>query len=199
MQVTMAPGGGTCFAKREIQDYGKVAGASSRAWRLAFDPAGAGFRLGRRLWPGARSGLNTKGLLRRNSVDFHNAACDRGARRPTPAPPPVETWWTGFRDPVLTRIVERALEQNLDLAAAIARVEQARAAAREAGAQLLPTGSASGSATPLRQSLNSPIGTIGRHLPGYERNQTLYDADVGAQWEIDLIRRPATWGRSCTG
>src|SRR6202000_1591652 len=100
---------------------------------------------------------------------------------------PIETWWTGFQDPALTRIVERALEQNLDLAAAIARVDQARAVAREAGAQLLPSGAATASVPPIRQSLNSPIGAIGRHLPGYDRNQTLYDADVGAQWEIDLF------------
>jgi NodT family efflux transporter outer membrane factor (OMF) lipoprotein len=110
----------------------------------------------------------------------------------------VETWWTGFRDPGLTRIVDRALTQNLDLAAALARVEQARAAAREAGAQLLPSGAAIGSVSPLRQSLNSPIGTIGRHLPGYERNQTLYDAGVSAQWEVDLaggLRRGAEAAR----
>jgi NodT family efflux transporter outer membrane factor (OMF) lipoprotein len=128
---------------------------------------------------------------------FHNSAAVEGRQVGTP-PPAVETWWTGFNDPVLTRIIERALDQNLDLAAAIARVNQSRAAAREAGAQLLPTGTAIGSATPLRQSLNSPVGTVARHLPGYDRNQTLYDADVGAQWEIDLfggLRRGAEAAR----
>jgi NodT family efflux transporter outer membrane factor (OMF) lipoprotein len=87
----------------------------------------------------------------------------------------------------LTRIVQRALEQNLDLRAALARVDQARAMAREAGAQVLPTGAATGSVDPLRQSLNSPIGTIAHHFPGYDRNQTLYDVGVGAQWELDLF------------
>lgn len=128
---------------------------------------------------------------------FHNSPAVEARKTESP-PPPVETWWTGFRDPVLTRIVDRALTQNLDLAAALARVEQARAAAREAGAQLLPSGAAIGSVSPLRQSLNSPIGTIGRHLPGYERNQTLYDAGVGAQWEVDLaggLRRGAEAAR----
>ena len=128
---------------------------------------------------------------------FHNSAAVENRPVGTPRPP-VETWWTGFNDPVLTRIIARALDQNLDLAAAIARVNQSRAAAREAGAQLLPTGTAIGSVSPLRQSLNSPIGTIGRDLPGYDRNQTLYDADVGAQWEIDLfggLRRGAEAAR----
>ena len=118
--------------------------------------------------------------------DFHNTAAVEHRQTESPAPP-IETWWTGFHDPVLTQIVERALAQNLDLAAAIARVDQARQVAREAGAQMLPTGAATGSVTPLRQSLNSPIGAIGRNLSGYDRNQTLYDADVGAQWEVDLF------------
>lgn len=128
---------------------------------------------------------------------FHNSSV-LDTRRSDNPPPPVETWWTGFHDPVLTRIVERAIEQNLDIAAALARVDQARAAAREAGARLLPVGAASGSVSPLRQSLNSPIGAIGRHLPGYERDQTLYDVGVGSQWEIDLaggLRRGAEAAR----
>jgi NodT family efflux transporter outer membrane factor (OMF) lipoprotein len=142
-------------------------------------------------------GPQYKGPPASNLADFHNSAAIESRQTEVPAPP-VETWWTGFRDPVLTRIVERALEQNLDLAAAIARVDQARAVAREAGAQLLPTAAATGSVSPLRQSLNSPIGAIGRYLPGYDRNQTLYDADVGAQWEIDLfggLRRGAEAAR----
>jgi NodT family efflux transporter outer membrane factor (OMF) lipoprotein len=131
-------------------------------------------------------GPQYKGPPATNLTDFHNSPPVQTRATDAPAPP-VETWWTGFRDPALTRIVDRALAQNLDLAAAIARVDQARAVARESGAQLLPTAAATGSVSPLRQSLTSPIGAIGRHLPGYDRNQTLYDADVGAQWEIDLF------------
>lgn len=130
-------------------------------------------------------------------ASYHNGAAIDGRVVTTPAPP-VDTWWTGFNDPVLTRIIDRALAENLDLQAAVARVNRARAVAREAGAQLLPTAAANGSVTPIRQSLNSPIGAIGRHLPGYDRNQTLYDADVGAQWEIDLfggLRRGAEAAR----
>ena len=142
-------------------------------------------------------GPSYKGPPEAKLADLHNTAAIE-QRQTELAAPPVETWWAGFRDPVLTRIIERALTQNLDLAAAIARVDQARQAAREAGAQMLPTGSAIGSVSPLRQSLNSPIGAIGRDLPGYTRNQTLYDADVGAQWEIDLfggLRRGAEAAR----
>ena len=142
-------------------------------------------------------GPSYKGPPEAKLADLHNTASIEH-RQTELAAPPVETWWVGFHDPVLTRIIERALTQNLDLAAAMARVDQARQAAREAGAQMLPTGSAIGSVSPLRQSLNSPIGAIGRDLPGYTRNQTLYDADVGAQWEIDLfggLRRGAEAAR----
>ena len=118
--------------------------------------------------------------------DFHNASAVDERKAVKPAPP-LESWWTGFEDPVLTSVVERALAENLDLVAALARVEQARAAARRAGAELLPTPSATGQVTPIRQSLESPIGAIGTHLPGFERNVTVYDVGIGATWEVDLF------------
>lgn len=100
--------------------------------------------------------------------------------------PPLDTWWTGFHDPTLTRIIQRALAENLDLAASIARVEEARAVAKGAGAQLLPTVDLTGQATRVRQSLESPIGAIASHLPGFDREASLYDLGMGATWEIDL-------------
>jgi NodT family efflux transporter outer membrane factor (OMF) lipoprotein len=100
---------------------------------------------------------------------------------------PLDTWWMGFNDPALTRIVERAVSQNLDLAAAEARVDQARAAARGAGARLLPEGDLQTSVNQLHQSLTGPIGTIAHDLPGYYRNQRTYDVGMGAGWEIDLF------------
>jgi len=118
--------------------------------------------------------------------NFHNAA--RVEARPTSAPAPaLETWWEGFNDPILSRIVLRARDQNLDLAAALARVQQARAAAREAGAQLLPTLDLNGQAARIHQSLESPTGQIASHLPGFNRNQSIYDAGLGASWELDLF------------
>src|SRR5882672_1768054 len=204
MQVTMAPGGEMLRDAEKMGSSGTKTNAAGPAPILRLPPrttgralalaVGLGFAVS---LSGCVVGPQYKGPPAAKLTDFHNRAAIDSRKTEAPAPP-VETWWTGFDDPVLTRIVERALEQNLDLAAAFARVDQARAVAREAGAQLLPTASATGSASPLRQSLNSPIGAIGRHLPGYERNQTLYDADVGAQWEIDLfggLRRGAEAAR----
>ncbi len=112
-----------------------------------------------------------------------SGASDRAASDPSAS---LDSWWTAFHDPVLSQIIDRALNQNLDLAASIARVDQARAAARGAGARLLPAASFDGGVDQLHQSLNGPIGAIAHDLPGYERDQTLYATDVGANWELDL-------------
>jgi NodT family efflux transporter outer membrane factor (OMF) lipoprotein len=117
---------------------------------------------------------------------FHSAAAlqARPASAPTPA---LETWWDGFNDPMLSRIVQQARDQNLDLAAALARVQQARAAAREAGAQLLPTLDLDAQATRIHQSLESPIGQVASHVPAFNRDQSIYDVGLGASWELDLF------------
>src|SRR5450830_556335 len=116
---------------------------------------------------------------------FHNAGLL--VQRSSVAPmPQLDQWWTGFQDPVLSRIVQRAINQNLDLAASLARVEQAQAAAQQAGAQRLPQANLETQAGRQRQSLNSPLGKIASNFPGYERTQTLYDVGVGASWELDL-------------
>jgi NodT family efflux transporter outer membrane factor (OMF) lipoprotein len=117
---------------------------------------------------------------------FHSAVGLKA--RSTSAPtPPLETWWEGFNDPMLSRIVQRARDQDLDLAAALARVEQARAAAREAGAQLLPTVDLNAQATRIHESLESQIGQVASYVPEFNRNQSLYDASLGASWELDLF------------
>ena len=107
----------------------------------------------------------------------------RAGEAPSPA---LEQWWRGFDDPELARIVERTIAQNLDLAASQERVAQARAGAARASASRLPAGSADASAARERQSLESPLGKIASHLPGYERTQTLAQLGVGASWEADL-------------
>ena len=95
-------------------------------------------------------------------------------------------WWAGFRDPVLTRIIDSAISQNLDLAAAAARVTQARAAAALSGAALLPQGSLGAAASSSHDSLKSPIGEVA-HAVGAPRNYETYSAGAQASWEIDLF------------
>lgn len=117
---------------------------------------------------------------------FHNApAIDT---RQTQIPPPqLDTWWKGFRDPDLDRIVQRALDQNLDLAASLTRVAQARAVAKQMGTRNKPQVNLSAQDTALRQSLQSPFGKVAGVIPGYDRNQNYYDLGVQASWELDLF------------
>src|SRR5437870_1068386 len=117
---------------------------------------------------------------------FHNAASIEGRTTSLPAAP-LDQWWTGFRDPKLTRIVKRALDENLDLAAAMTRVQQARAAAQGAGARRMPSGNLNASTTTLYQSTESTTGRLASHLPGYSRTQNYYDLGFIASWETDLF------------
>ena len=118
---------------------------------------------------------------------YHNAPAieSRAAILPSPA---LDTWWTGFNDSELNKIIERALAQNFDLAASFARVEQARAAAREAGANRKPEFEIAGSDTASRQSVATPIGrAVSGVIPGFNRNQNILNLGIGATWEADIF------------
>jgi NodT family efflux transporter outer membrane factor (OMF) lipoprotein len=114
--------------------------------------------------------------------DYHAPLPTEGAAKAD-----LTAWWQGFGDPELSRIVERAAAQNLDVAQAAARVRQSRAALQAAGAALAPSLEAQGAVADGRQSLLSPIGEIGSHLPGFQRNYDDYQAGLSASWEIDLF------------
>src|SRR5215469_1615939 len=117
---------------------------------------------------------------------FHNAPSIESLQAVLPAPQ-LDRWWTGFNDPELTRIVERVLDQNLDLAESLTRVERARAAAKEADARLKPSGSLGAQSDTFRQSLESPTGRYVGAFPGYSRNQSYLSLGLEASWEVDLF------------
>jgi len=94
-------------------------------------------------------------------------------------------WWRGFRSRELTELVEEARIANLDIAAAIARIVQADAQARIAGAALLPTVGLDASASRSRASQSAGTGTSGG---GSERSS--YSASLSASYEIDF------WGKN---
>ncbi len=109
------------------------------------------------------------------------------ACRPAAAPQAdLAAWWRAFGDSMLDQVVNQALAENLDLAQAVARVDQARAAAGIARAALLPSGELNASAATARQSIETPIGRIEQAL-GVDRNGNLYEADAGASWEADVF------------
>jgi NodT family efflux transporter outer membrane factor (OMF) lipoprotein len=116
------------------------------------------------------------------------------AAAPGAADAALASWWSGFGDAELDSLVHRALAQNLDLAAAAARIREARARETVAGAAALPQVDAQGSVTHQRISENAipiPPGVGGQPgggafgLPGSEF--TTWRAGFDASWEIDLF------------
>ncbi|WP_206245057.1 efflux transporter outer membrane subunit [Novosphingobium terrae] len=91
---------------------------------------------------------------------------------------PDAEWWHGFGSEELDGLVAQALDENTDIAAAMARIDQARGALRIARAPQLPAVNLS--AQGLRQGANSSSGASSGNF-AY--------AEVAASWEADL------WGR----
>lgn len=116
---------------------------------------------------------------------YHNLDA-ASALQKQPAPP-IDLWWEGFNDPMLVTVVQQALDQNLDLQAALARVQQARAVASGAGAALLPTVDLDASSTYTHQSLNGAFGSVSQGSPGFHRNGAEDVVGPSASWEIDLF------------
>ena len=107
------------------------------------------------------------------------------------------TWWTGFNDPELTSLIERAAAANLDAKAAVLRIAEARAQGDVAAADRWPSLSANASAQINRLSETTPTGALfskvgqnpafsGVSIPNpYSQYQLGFDAS----WEIDLFGR----------
>ncbi|WNV05503.1 efflux transporter outer membrane subunit [Candidatus Methylospira mobilis] len=98
-------------------------------------------------------------------------------------------WWKEFNDPMLDRLIERAVRNNLDLQKAIAAVEKFMGAYGSTRANLFPQiyGTASYS------RLNNGMNQLGGNLPGGLSSSSgdINYARLGAtmEWEIDL------WGQ----
>ncbi len=95
-------------------------------------------------------------------------------------------WWSGFDDPLMTRIIDRALAGDLDVATAAARIDIARAAAAHAGAALAPHGALDVAAASDHDSRLSPFGEAA-HIAGLPRDYETYSLGPQASWEIDLF------------
>ncbi|MBH5397321.1 efflux transporter outer membrane subunit [Bradyrhizobium sp. CNPSo 4010] len=99
--------------------------------------------------------------------------------------PPSLDWWRGFRSAELTQLMEEAQTVNLDIAAAVARIVQADAQARQAGAALLPSVSTAGSET---YSRTSGASSSGLSIGG--REVVNYSASLSASYQLDF------WGQN---
>ncbi len=96
---------------------------------------------------------------------------------------PADRWWTLYQDNTLNLLVEEALIYNQDLALATARLDEARALARIADAQLVPAVDAAFQRDRTRRSDSTAT-----RFPGALENNN-YRAQVNVSYEIDL------WGK----
>jgi NodT family efflux transporter outer membrane factor (OMF) lipoprotein len=99
----------------------------------------------------------------------------------------LQAWWVGFDDPLLTRLISLALEQNLDIAQAASRVAQSRASLRQADAALLPSANVSAQGAKAYQSIETPLGQVLNATPDFDRSSSYYEANLIAGWEIDVF------------
>ncbi len=125
------------------------------------------------------------------------AACGARVVHVTPDPAPValkqatpdafstagyeRRWWQQFDDPVLDALQDAALAGNLDVRAAVARVDQARALFDDVRRDRFPTG-----------AVNASVDLREQAVPGFVEEPirtTTYRASVDAFWEVDLFGR----------
>jgi multidrug efflux system outer membrane protein len=121
---------------------------------------------------------------------------DNGPKKPAAAQAalPSLDWWQLFRSRELTALIEEARANNLDIAAAVARIVQADAQARITGAPLLPLITANGDAQNSQSSLTTTKSNI---IAMKEGGKTFSNAPVNnlqatlnASYEIDF------WGKN---
>ncbi len=91
-------------------------------------------------------------------------------------------WWKAFNDPLLTSLVERAIESNLDLKQANARIRQARAARGAGAASLWPT--VDGFAEVARRGAG---GGNGSQADSLDLETNLFEVGLDAGWELDIF------------
>lgn len=97
-------------------------------------------------------------------------------------------WWTRFNDPVLTALINDALQHNQDLAQSLANIDSAAAQVGVATAALFPSVSGAGSAMAQSSSEKAP-NTVPFSQSGLSRSVTAYQGTLSASWELDL------WGK----
>ena len=89
-------------------------------------------------------------------------------------------WWTTFNDPMLSSLMERAIQSNLDLKLAQARIRQARAARNVTAAGLGPAVNGAGSYVRSASGVETANGS--KNL-----TSSLYRTGLDAAWELDIF------------
>ncbi|MDQ0503561.1 efflux transporter outer membrane subunit [Xanthobacter agilis] len=108
---------------------------------------------------------------------------DQTGRKKEPAPPQLAHWWERLKDPTLNTLIATAVDGNLDVATAKAKIREARATYRQQVGGLFPQVDFSGTAT--RGQNGSRVGSGGDITVG--GLYTDYQAGFDASWELDLF------------
>ena len=99
---------------------------------------------------------------------------------------PDSTWWKGFNDPALDRLVEMAYRQNLPLQVAGLKIVEARA-------QL---GIAIGSQYPQQQRFFGRAAAVGVSRNGRSEGRTVSETEgVGMSFQLSIRYRKSSWNR----
>ena len=111
--------------------------------------------------------------------------------------PPVELvdWWKSLNDPLLTSLIGRAIESNLDLRQAEARIRQARAMRGVAASGLWPEIDATGSYSRIYTPGPSPSSQAPATSPSGSStggtstitSSNLFQVGLDAAWELDIF------------
>jgi len=104
------------------------------------------------------------------------------------------TWWQAFDDPALTKLLQMAAQQNLDLQTAALRIYQARSQLGISDAGLLPSVTAAGQATSSDSATLRQIGVPvtweldfwGKIRRGIESSLASYNAAVASYYAADV-------------
>jgi NodT family efflux transporter outer membrane factor (OMF) lipoprotein len=99
----------------------------------------------------------------------------------------LDRWWTTFNDPLLTSLVETALERSPDARSAAAVLEEARAVRRNQIRQIyIPNTPLTGSAKKTHTDILDSSGAAGFTQGGDSES---YAANFDVSWELDLFGR----------
>lgn len=107
---------------------------------------------------------------------------------------PGDGWWKDYGDPQLAALIEEALAGSPTLAAADARARKAAAYATSAGAALLPSLTASGQVTGVKQSYNN--GFPAQFVPKGLNDTGRVSLDLG--YELDFFGKNRAALRAAT-
>ena len=115
-----------------------------------------------------------------NATSEWNARMENGLQKDAVNKEDLAEWWKNLNDPILTKLIRKAINGNLDLAMARATLQEARARRGLAESDQFPTLDAGGSISKGKASKDTGS-------PSTTKTHELYHAGFDASWELDVF------------